>query len=719
MIPEELRALPQWVCAGSDKVPIDPKTRRPADVTDPSTWGTYEQAVAAGYPHVGFVLTEQDPYTIIDLDAPRDLADQQRQHKILEAFNTYVEWSQSGRGLHIICRGSVPRGVRRDRVEVYSSARYMICTGRVYRNIGIRDCQEMLDRLFAEMNPTPAAELRDGESVLSDRGLVDMAMRASNADKFNRLCAGEWQGEYPSQSEADFALLSILAFYTQDNEQVRRLFRMSALGKRDKAVRDDKYLNYALSKIRATQPPPVDFSSFALPSPAPEPKPELAVTREIPRPPGLVGDLADYIYRSSGRPVWEVSLTAALALVAGICGRHYNISGAGLNQYIILLAKTGTGKEEGASGVDRLLNATRSIVPMVDQFIGPGAFASGQAIIRALDEQPSMVAILGEFGLTLQVLSDPQARSNDLILKRVLLDLYSKSGWGKVLRSSVYSDKEKNTKTVISPNLTLLGESTPEAFYDGLSETQIAEGLIPRFLILEYTGERPSRNPNAYFDPPPELVQRLADLCTTVLFMQNNGTCAMVDTEPDALALLDAFDAECDQLIRSGPNEVTRQLWNRAHLKALKLAGLLAVGVNHQQPIVRQQEARWAIDLVRRDAEAITTRFERGDIGTGDSKQLADLRRLIQEYQTRPFDKVAKYGVTQDMYQMGVVPFVYLQRRTANLSAFKTDRRGATSALRTCLQALVDSGELVEIPKTQLYEKFGTSQLAFAIVKAQ
>ena len=78
-IPEELTLLVQWVVwNGIDngkkikKVPVDPKTGKPASVSDPSTWGSFEQAVSAyqerGYSGIGFVFTKNDPYVGIDLD---------------------------------------------------------------------------------------------------------------------------------------------------------------------------------------------------------------------------------------------------------------------------------------------------------------------------------------------------------------------------------------------------------------------------------------------------------------------------------------------------------------------------------------------------------------------------------------------------------------------------------------------------------------------------
>jgi len=726
-IPMELRALPQWVCAGPDKVPLSPRTGQPASVTDPNTWATFEEAVRAGMKHVGFVLAEWDPYTIIDLDnkpskpcTPEQWA---RHQKILEAFDSYTERSASGTGYHIIVKGRIPAGVHRDNVEVYSSARYMICTGDVVRNSPIADYQQLLDVLYGEMKPADAVELDDVDGILSDEEVVEMAMRAANADKFNELCRGDWQAMgYESQSEADFALLSIFAYYTRDNEQVRRLFRMSQLGKREKAQKNDKYLNFALGKIRAQQPPLVDFEELKAnmapatsipeaptPTPAPCIKDTAPVVPGVHLPPGLVGEVAQYIYQTAIRPVPEIALGAAIAITAGVCARSYNISGSGLNQYLILLAKTGAGKEGAVTGIDNLIAAVRPQVPMVDQFIGPSAFASGQALIKVLDDRPCFVSVLGEFGLTLQQLCDPRASSPQIMLKKVLLDLYSKSGWNKVLRSSVYSDTDKNTKIVQAPNVTILGESTPENFFEGLDSIHIAEGLIPRFSVIEYTGPRPPRNRNANQPPSQQLVTRFSELVAISLTMANNGTCANVQIESSALQLLDEFDAKADGMINAAGSDVDMQLWNRAHLKALKLAAVIAVGCNPHAPVVTPDIARWAIDFVERDVAVMTTRFQRGEVGVGDHRHEVDIRKAVEAYLAMSDSQRLQYKTPKSLLGQPVVPFHYLRRKLRLLSAFKNDRRGVARALEESLKDMVKAEILRQVPPQQAMEKFGVT----------
>ena len=81
---------------------------------------------------IGFVLSDADPYTFIDLDDCEGDADAIAvRDKIMAGFDSYTERSPSGRGFHIIVRGGVSAGRRRGKVEVYSTQRFMTMTGDV------------------------------------------------------------------------------------------------------------------------------------------------------------------------------------------------------------------------------------------------------------------------------------------------------------------------------------------------------------------------------------------------------------------------------------------------------------------------------------------------------------------------------------------------------------------------------------------------------------
>ena len=258
---KEMIALDQWVCV-KDAYNKTPYTvaGSPADVTQPHTWSSYEAVLAAPFKHFGFVLTAKDPFTIIDLDEPANEEQKQRHLKIFNMFQSYAENSISGKGVHIIVKGRIPFSVHRDNVEIYSTERYMVTTQQTIRHLPIMDYQDLLDRIVKEMYPQKRYEFaEDKEQILEDREVIAMATRAANREKLMLLVSGRWEGDYPSQSEADYALLNILAFYSKNNAQVKRLFRSTALGKREKATKNDKYLDICIKNIRSEELPPICF----------------------------------------------------------------------------------------------------------------------------------------------------------------------------------------------------------------------------------------------------------------------------------------------------------------------------------------------------------------------------------------------------------------------------------------------------------------------------
>lgn len=755
-IPDDLKQFKSWVLWRSEdhglpkpvKVPYSVHGHK-ASVTDPSTWSSFEQVIACpcvGYDKVfmadeplveasgiGFVISDADPFTFIDLDDTEGNAEAAARHTaIFSAFNSYSEMSPSGRGLHIIVRGKVAgAGRRRSKVEVYSRERYMTVTGHVYHQAPIAERQDLINSLYNEMGGIHTLSYEgSGEQVNTDREVYDRAASAANGDKFTRLWNGDWENfGYPSNSEADFALIDILAYYTQNREQIERLFRVSSLGQRSKYNKrhGSKLIDYMVGKSFDRQLPPLDldgltnqfkevmdkakasiqpeYTTISQPSPHASP---------YTRPPGLVGELADFFYRAAPRPVPEIALAAALALVAGMAGRGYNVSNTGLNIYLMLLAPTGSGKEAMQSGIDRIINAVKLTCPAASQFVGPAIIASGQALVKYLDSSPSFVSIQSDFGLVLKQMVSPNANAATQMLKKMYLDLYHKSGAGTTFRPMVYSDPDKNTKEIHSPAFTILGESPTDMFYANLTEELITDGLLPRFMFIEYNGARVPLNAHAAHAVPTEhLLQGFNGFANTCHIMLQTGKCIAVQTEPEALALLNTFNQHADDKINNTTKDVLRHLWNRAHLKALKVAAILAVGVNQYDPVITHELAVWATNFVAHDTNKLVAKFEVGEVGSPVSKQENDMLKVVGQFFTRPYDEVATYGVTRPMHADGIVPAVYITRRLASMASFRGDRMGASSAIDRTLRGLCDSGVLQECPRNQMSAKYGANAKAF------
>lgn len=251
-LPAALRDRPQWVLAGADKRPLTADGRA-ASSTDPNTWTDFDtacRAAAAKGLHIGYMLHESDPFACIDLDVKDETTQEhvERFQKIVAAFDSYTERSRSGKGLHVWVEGKIGRGRKRDGVEVYSQERFIICTGDTYIDRPVANRQELLGKLASEMRPSTSTEIQlDGDDA-PDWSLA--AYAAEDPGELGRLFAGDWQGRYPSQSEADLALVKLLLPHADSPRECWLTFRLSKLGERDKAGR----LDYARTTLSlATQ----------------------------------------------------------------------------------------------------------------------------------------------------------------------------------------------------------------------------------------------------------------------------------------------------------------------------------------------------------------------------------------------------------------------------------------------------------------------------------
>lgn len=235
-IPNELKAQKNWVCWSADKLPKNPYTGGNAQSNNPETWADFETACAAvekyRFNGIGFMFAP--PYFGVDMDDC--VENQELIDEFVESLQSYTEWSTSGTGIHIICKGKLPEGARRKgKIEMYEDRRYFIMTGNVYddRYTKIVDCTEKIKILHTKYLYTPKPKVlpREVEQInMSDQDVIDKARSCKTGSLFQLLYAGAWEGLYSSQSEADMAFCNHLAFWTQKDEaQMDRIFRSSGL----------------------------------------------------------------------------------------------------------------------------------------------------------------------------------------------------------------------------------------------------------------------------------------------------------------------------------------------------------------------------------------------------------------------------------------------------------------------------------------------------------
>lgn len=768
-LPAELRARPQWCVAGPDKAPLGidaAGNTYNASVTDPRTWLPFEAAASYAYAHnlfIGYVISEDDPFACIDYDVcdeasqarkgkPRDpslwTTGEQKQiyWNSVQHINSYTETSTFGQGLHTWVYGSIGHGLKKNGVEVYSQQRFIISTGNVLAGYDtIQDRSELLLAMVAGMRPDQKlkdlVELDEDEDdrAESDEVIHERAINAANGAKYNELICGRWEAMgFPSQSEADLALMSMYTFYSPFNSQCRRLFRYSALGRRAKAVKNDKYLNYTLRLIRGRQErekraldgqlesvreyaqqqslqreqqqqvalhvpghepavnaPPAPIA-FAEATAQPPPREE-----GLPWPPGLAGHLAYYIYQSAPRPVAEVAIVAALGFLAGLCGKAFSIPQSGLNIYVILVARSAIGKEAMHSGISGIIKAVAMRAPAVHLYVNFNDMVSGQALTKACVANPSFVNVSGEWGRKLKRIAADDGREGPMSsLRTVMTNLYQKSGPAAIVGGMQYSNNEKDVQSVSGVAYSMIGETTPGTFYECLTESMMEDGFLSRFTIVEYNGERPAANKNPNIVPPTYLADGVADLVQRVSgLLGRNGTAPVNRTE-EAARMMAEFEAECDGQINSTNDEAWRQMWNRASLKTLRIAALLAVGADWMNPVINMEHMNWALDLIRRDIKIMRARIASGDVGSGDHARERKVVALIRQYLKDGAPD--GYAVPPAMRADGVIPRKYLQMRTARISTFSSQKIGATAALDQILRSMVDNGYLMEVPRDKL-----------------
>jgi hypothetical protein len=249
------------------KVPYRVSDGRPASVTKPDDWATWEDAVAlleSGRPigkrgnrepahAVGFVLG--DGFAGIDLDGVRDPVTGRLTEEakwVVETMHSYSEVSLSHTGVHILFLADTMPGGRGRKVgfadwaiEAYTEARYFVATGFAMPETPSElqprqaELEAVYRRFMADREPKEDGQEPTGDPThpgFTDAEVVRRCRQTygtkvgRTGPTFTELLGGNRAG-YPSPSEADAAIIAMLSFYSRDPAQIERILRASKLAR--------------------------------------------------------------------------------------------------------------------------------------------------------------------------------------------------------------------------------------------------------------------------------------------------------------------------------------------------------------------------------------------------------------------------------------------------------------------------------------------------------
>jgi hypothetical protein len=486
-LPAELKRHPNFITWRSEiddkgeptKVPYTPGTNHRASTNDPTSWISYEEAltrmngVDAG---LGFVFSREVGLTGVDADHCVDAAGNAAPWAValVARVPTYAELSPND-GIHLFVDGLLPEGhrCRVGSLELYTEKRFFTLTGnRIVSN--------------------PATITRLDLTWLYDL-MISRVFDFESNEKYTRLMLGDWESSYPSQSEADLALCSLLANMKLDASQIDCVFRMSGLfrAKWDAMRGTTTYGAQTIATVLGAQPEDKKSSSSRSSTSARIHRDELPVM-EVPHVKeesftmwptstlegDYIADLTHALTDGTSIPPQFARETIVLGLGALADGHlHYPGHELPMRRYLGIISEMpAAGKQQsykrvfGESG--RHTSLGKMLLESGIKLFDGGLVGSGQYLARVIEESPKLVLFWDE----LSELIEKSTQQSSTLFSALKKLFESNVHW-----SGSFANKKHGSDDV---HLSVLLHCTRPSFTKAFSgKGSVGDGFLSRFVL--------------------------------------------------------------------------------------------------------------------------------------------------------------------------------------------------------------------------------------------
>jgi hypothetical protein len=315
-------------------------------------------------------------------------------------------------------------------------------------------------------------------------------------------------------------------------------------------------------------------------------------------------------------------------------GRQYaGPTRVGTHVYALGLAPTNAGKDHPLDCASRILHAAG-----MGGNVGPGEFISSTAVINILTRMPLSLCCMDEFGAFLGRINSRKAGGFEKAVGGLL-----RTAWGKSFALMPTPEwAQKRSTPVFAPALSLLGMSTPEEFFAGMSGLDTTNGVLNRFLVFATPTRPPLQTPAHDVGEVPAgiseglklIMQAQGGLIPGFL---NESTVDVSKTlircpwaSDGAKAAWDAFAAEIDA--QSDREADFGAFFGRAPEYAQRLATIHAVGRVGGPTEVRLESIEWGIAVAR---AAFGYVYKQGQNYIADTDSQARAQEIVRALKAR------------------------------------------------------------------------------------
>lgn len=499
------------------------------------------------------------------------------------------------------------------------------------------DIAAQINRLLMKPYQTLKSELE---------GLREVYAGTEDNEKFRDLMRGEWAKYYTSGSEADMGLLSIAAQYTRNPHTLRVLWDCSGLSERKGKGNRTDYWSNTLAKVLADKPMvnpftpeawaqieaqrelynstmPANLSSAPNPTTpfeytdtgaAPPPLPTEANIDDTPlqdasveairahlanAPVPLRNIMAD-VFHHLLSPTYEMAAAVTLLATSLIAGKLYAspVRGDRLSIFGMVTAPSGAGKADTLNALNNILRRTalghgEGRIYLWDASEG----VSREGIHRVLqDGIGNMLLTIPEASTKFKQMSMPNAGAAAGVM-RVMLDLYN----ADVLSALSRAKKDDSGRMVLRPNMCVLAEGTEDVFSALAHPDIITSGLPSRFISfpigIPYRVEnRMDTKGNYCSDWVANRMKYMGELLISRNHPSVEFTPIQVHWQNPAMSveIQRLLEQQTIDAHTGKDNPTKRILRNRITQNSIRIASLISVMDNPDNPVITREVLSWS-----------------------------------------------------------------------------------------------------------------------------